>query len=220
MEIEKAFETEIENLKNQILQDYEDLLILQPSLPPFNLLTAEMTTKQRAAFAYWLNKEHNQFIYIQLTDRKGRCHHARYLRGNEDLDEVYVSKIESSTGRLNAAESSQIRTWIGEHQQFNGLVAKNIQFSVWVKTQTIQCKRLWGKWFAGWAATVIASTLLFQPLGWFVLILGLLCSALKYQHYLKLKNKLKKQIGKKVFNINLHNIFSTANKKKLKIIIN
>ena len=109
MYLAQSFAIEMEQFKNQMLKAYESKLTLHPDLPPLNIFVAQMNTQQRNSFYYWLARAKNEFIYIQLTNRQGQTYHTRYLQGNEQLDDFYISKIESSSRQLKISERLEIQ---------------------------------------------------------------------------------------------------------------
>ena len=193
MYLAQSFAIEMEQFKNQMLKAYESKLTLHPDLPPLNIFVAQMNTQQRNSFYYWLARAKNEFIYIQLTNRQGQTYHTRYLQGNEQLDDFYISKIESSSRQLKISERLEIQAWIMERQQFTGVMPKNLEHAIHVETQQIKLQRVWGKWILLWGIASVLAGLILWRLGLGVFTAGLLLSMIKYQHLQKFKKEVKKE---------------------------
>ena len=193
MYLAQRFAMEMEQFKNQMLKACEYKLTLHPELPPLNIFIAEMNAQQRNAFNYWLARAKHEFIYIQLSNRQGQTYHARYLQDDEQLDDFYISKIESSSRQLKPAERLEIQTWIMERQQFNGVMPKNLEHCIQIETGQVRLKQVWGKWVFIWGLISIIAGLVVWGLGLGFFAVGLLLSIIKYQHLQKFKQKLKQQ---------------------------
>lgn len=192
MTLAQHFRTEIALLKNQILHIYSAKLALQLDLPPLNIRVDQMSIRQRSSLHYWLTREKDECVYIQLTDQQGQTYHAGYLQGDEQLNNFYVSKIESSLGRLKVSERLHLKNWIMEHQQFNGLVVPDVDVFIQVQYQPILLKHLWSGWIMTSGLLILLGSLISFMFGFIIAIIVVLLFIARYQHLNRFRQAAKK----------------------------